>query len=153
MPTREHVREYNGMNRQQIMAELIVIHLQDHQNKRALSCSSFWWDKFYIYCTELYTELLKKIKLPVMNMANRAITRTFTDSNCFSYLLSLSLSLQCLVVSLKVPSSCTSLISGFFFSLKLPCLKLSTWHHSFFQFPLVVPGSYPREKPMIMTRA
>ena len=44
------------------MAELIVIHLQDHQNKRALSCSSFWWDKFYIYCTELYTELLKKNK-------------------------------------------------------------------------------------------
>ena len=40
-----------------------------------------------------------------MNMANRAITRTFTDSNCFSYLLSLSLSLQCLVVSLKVSSS------------------------------------------------
>ena len=97
------------------MAELIVIHLQDHQNKRALSRSSSWWDKFYIYCTELYTELLKKIELPVMNMANRAITRTFTDSNCFSYLLSLSLSLQCLVVSLKVPSSCTSLISGFFF--------------------------------------
>ena len=50
-----------------------------------------------------------------MNMANRAITRTFTDSNCFSYLLSLSLSLQCLVVSLKVPSSCTSLVSGVFF--------------------------------------
>ena len=118
VPTREHVREYSGMNRQQIMAELIVIHLQDHQNKRALSRSSSWWDKFYIYCTELYTELLKKIELPVMNMANRAITRTFTDSNCFSYLLSLSLSLQCLVVSLKVPSSCTSLISGFFFSLK-----------------------------------
>ena len=50
-----------------------------------------------------------------MNMANRAITRTFTDSNCFSYLLSLSLSLQCLVVSLKVSSSCTSLVSGVFF--------------------------------------
>ena len=48
-------------------------------------------------------------------MANRAITRTFTDSNCFSYLLSLSLSLQCLVVSLKVSSSCTSLVSGVFF--------------------------------------
>ena len=63
VPTREHVRDqYNGMNRQQIMAELIVIHLQDHQNKRALSCSSFWWDKFYIYCTELYTELLKENK-------------------------------------------------------------------------------------------
>ena len=56
-------------------------------------------------------------------MANRAITRTFTDSNCFSYLLSLSLSLQCLVVSLKVPSSCTSLISGFFFFIEKPLTR------------------------------
>ena len=35
-----------------------------------------------------------------------------------AYLLSLSLSLQCLVNSLKVSSSCTSLISGFFFIQK-----------------------------------
>ena len=155
------------MNRQRIMAELIVIHLQDHQSKRALSCSSFWWDKFYIYCTELYTELLKKkIKLPVINMANRAITRTFTHSNCFSYLLSLSLSLQCLVVSLKVSSSCTSLVSGVFFIEKpltrglcllnfpqSPLLKIVNLASLLFLIPLVVPGCHPREKPMIMTCA
>ena len=102
-----------------------------------------------------------------MNMANRAITRTFTDSNCFSYLLSLSLSLQCLVVSLKVSSSCTSLVSGVFFIEKpltrglcllnfpqSPLLKIVNLASLLFLIPLmVVPGCHPREKPMIMTCA
>ena len=101
-----------------------------------------------------------------MNMANQVITRTFTDSNCFSYLLSLSLSLQCLVVSLKVPSSCTSLVSGVFFIEKpltrglcllnfpqSPLLKIVNLASLLFLIPLVVPGCHPREKPMIMTCA
>ena len=72
-----------------------------------------------------------------MNMANQVITRTFTDSNCFSYLLSLSLSLQCLVVSLKVPSSCTSLIWGFFFFIEKPLTRGLCLLINFPQSPLL----------------